>query len=222
MIHGIDFGIQYEIKLTTPVDLYNVIMPICIEIRNVLKYNITNIDKVNKLIIIPSKNLDDRFQQKKYGKKYIHNRSLLRYNDNNINRITNPHIFKYYDVKVFNDYIKNNHNLPEKISKEVLDVLEKRFNQLMDMYNDVDYIKKYSQEERFILSNERNELNKIIKIQRVLLDVDYYNEIIKIYENLTDIELNLEEQNLINSVLTHPKLNCFIDNHGFSLVDCYY
>jgi hypothetical protein len=218
----IDFGIQYEIKLNTPVDLYDIIMPICIELRNTFKYNLTNIDKVNKLIIVPYKNLDNRFQKQEYTKKYIHNRSLIRYNYNSINRNTHPDIFKYYDVKVFNDYIKNNHNLPEKISKEVLNILEKRLEQLIIMYDEDNYMIKYSPDERFLLSKERNELDKIIKIQRILIDVDYYNDIIKIYDNLTDIQLKPEEQELINNILNHPKLRGFIDNHGFSLVDSYY
>lgn len=222
MVHGFHYGLQYEINLIKPVDLYNDILSICIGVRNMIQYNITGLDKVSKLIIIPLKNLDKRFQNQEHTKKYINSLSRIKYNGTHMNRSTNQEEFKYYDVKIYNDYIKNNNNLPEPINSEILSVLEKRLDELIDMYDDIDYLKKYSEHERLLLSNERNELNTIIKIQRILIDTDYYNEIKLIYENLTNIQFNSEEQELINKVLNHPNLNGLVSNHGLSLVEYFY
>lgn len=219
MVHDYDYGIQYEIKFISPVDLYEVILPICSELRTMLQYNITRIDKVYKLIIIPHNNLKKRFLEKECTRSYIYNRSSIRYNGSNVDRINNPDIYKYYDVKVYSDYIKNKTNLPEPISVEMYKTLENRYNYLINLYDEIDYIPKYSEEERSTFNKQRIELDNILKIQRILINTDYYNEISKIYENLINIELTTDEIELINKILLHPSLNGLISKHGISLVD---
>lgn len=222
MVHGFDYAVQYEIKLINSVDLYEIILPICSELRTMLKYNITEIDKINKLIIIPHNNLKKRFEEKEYTRPYIHSRSSIRYNGSTVDRINNSDIYKYYDVKVYSDYVNNKTKLPEPISIEMYKTLENKYNYLINMYEeDVDYITKYSEEERLGFNKQRIELDNILKIQRILLNIDYYNEISKIYENLINIELTTYEIELINKVLLHPSLNGLIFNHGLCLVDYY-
>ena len=220
MVRGFDYGVQYEIELVKPLDLYNDILPICMGVRNMIQYNIVGIDKVSKLIIVPYGDLNFLFKKQEFYGKYIYGRTFIKSNGFlRINRITNPEEFKYFDVKIFNDYIKTIDDLPKPITNQMLNVLEKRLNELINMYDDIDYISKYSQKERLLLSNERNELDKIIKIQRIIMNENYYNEIESIYNNLTNIELTSDKILLIDKVLNHPKLNGFIANHGMRLVD---
>ena len=61
MVNGKYYGVQYEIYLNKKLDLYNDILPICIDVRKMITLD----EKVNKLIIFNYNELDKRLSQNK-------------------------------------------------------------------------------------------------------------------------------------------------------------
>ena len=70
--------------------------------------------------------------------------------------------------------------------------------------------------------NERISLLQKLNIQRIIARPDYFEEIKRIEESLTDIILSNEEEEIVNLVVSHPKLEGVIDCHGINLIEGYY
>jgi AAA+ ATPase superfamily predicted ATPase len=98
---------------------------------------------------------------------------------------------------------------------------EQRITELTNKYNEDEYWTKYTSEERKNFNTEKSILNELIITQRIISNPDYFTEIKQIYNELTNIELTEEEKQIIDKVLTHPKLEGNISNHGFNLIDYY-
>jgi len=60
-------------------------------------------------------------------------------------------------------------------------------------------------------------LTELLKIQYIISDNEYYQKIIEIEKNITNIKLTKEEL-LINTVMKHPKLEGLIEYSHFELV----
>jgi acyl carrier protein phosphodiesterase len=223
MVHGNNYGIEYVIFLEKPIDYFDDFLPICIDTRKMFK-----LDKVRrnsdfyKLVIINDHELDKRFSQREHIQKYMRSLDYISYNHLK-DRTTHPEEFKYYDVKMYNKYIKYSDDIESLpvFSQTQLEQLEQKMNELSNKYNEDDYWEKYTSEERKNFDIERQLLNEVLTIQRIISNSDYFTEIKKIYDELTNIELTEEEKQIINKVLTHPKLEGNISNHGFNLIDYY-
>jgi hypothetical protein len=220
MVHGNNYGIEYVIFLEKPIDLFDVVLPICIDTRKMIK-----LEKVRrnsdsyKLVIINHNELDKRFSQREYIHKYIRSLDYISYNHLK-DRTTHPEEFKYYDVKMYNKYIKYSDDI-ETLPAFSQTQLEQKITELTKKYNEDNYWEKYTSEERKNFDIERQLLNEVLTIQRIISNSDYFTEIKKIYDELTNIELTEEEKQIINKVLTHPNLEGNISNHGFNLFDYY-
>ena len=223
MVHGNNYGIEYVIFLEKPIDYFDDFLPICIDTRKMFK-----LDKVRrnsvfyKLVIINNSDLDNRFAKREHIQKYMRSLDYISYNHLK-DRTTHPEEFKYYDVKMYNKYIKYSDDIESLpvFSQTQLEQLEQKMNELTNKYNEDDYWEKYTSEERKNFDIERQLLNEVLIIQRIIKDPDYFTEIKKIYDELTNIELTEEEKQIINKVLTHPNLEGNISNHGFNLIDYY-
>lgn len=223
MVHGNNYGIEYVIFLEKPIDYFDDFLPICIDTRKMFK-----LDKVRrnsdfyKLVIINDHELDKRFSQREHIQKYMRSLDYISYNHLK-DRTTHPEEFKYYDVKMYNKYIKYSDDIESLpvFSQTQLEQLEQKMNELTNKYNEDDYWEKYTSEERKNFDIERQLLNEVLIIQRIIKDPDYFTEIKQIYNELTNIELTEEEKQTIDKVLNHPKLEGYISNHGFNLIDYY-
>jgi hypothetical protein len=223
MVHGNNYGIEYVIFLEKPIDYFDDFLPICIDTRKMFK-----LDKVRrnsdfyKLVIINNSDLDNRFSQREHIQKYMRSLDYISYNHLK-DRTTHPEEFKYYDVKMYNKYIKYSDDIESLpvFSQTQLEQLEQKMNELTNKYNEDDYWEKYTSEERKNFDIERQLLNEVLIIQRIIKDPDYFTEIKQIYNELTNIELTQEEKQTIDKVLNHPKLEGYNSNHGFNLIDYY-
>lgn len=218
MVHGNYYGVQYEIFLNKEIDLYNDVLPICIDVRKMI--SLEKIDNYYKLVIIPYKELDERFEKREHVRKYMKSLDEISYNYQ-ITRKSNPEAFMYYYVKIYAKHIKYSEGF-EPYTDDMFEKLENKVQELSSKYNEVDYWEKYSSEEIKKFDIERGILMDVLKIQQIIRNNDYYEEIKEIEQELTDIKLTDGEKELIDKVLTHPKLEGTIKCHGINLIDGFY
>jgi hypothetical protein len=111
MIRGYYYGVQYEIYLNKELDLYDDILPICIDARQMISLEKIKKDcNENKLVIIPYEKLNKRFDERKYTSAYITSLNKISY-DHKLNRKDNPELFKYYDVRFYGTNIKHSEEM---------------------------------------------------------------------------------------------------------------
>jgi hypothetical protein len=180
------YGLQYEVVFDKDLDLYDDVLPICIYLRkNVqIKYNYPN-----TLILFSYEELGERFRQNRHNKQqYVYLK--------NTSRKTHPDIYKFIDVKNYNNYIKYEKNIILPISQEELNNYDQKYNQLKNNFNNltVDDIK------------ELEKLEEILKIQHIVSNPEYYDEIKELENEVTKIEFTNEEKEIITKMLNYPKL----------------
>lgn len=218
MVHGNYYGVQYEIYLNKELDLFNDILPICIDVRKMI--SLEKHSNQYKLVIIPYRELDERFEKREHVRKYMQSLDEISYN-HQITRKSNPEEFKYYDVKIYKTYIKHSEEI-EPYTDETFENLEKKVEELSSKYNEHDYWEKYSSEERKSFDIERGILMDVLKVQRIIRNKNYFEEIKEIERELTNIELTDGEKELINTVINHPKLEGSIAFHGINLIEGFF
>jgi hypothetical protein len=222
MVHGFYYGVQYEICLNKKVDLFDDILPICIDVRTMISLEKgKSSHEQDKLIIIPYRSLDGRFSERQHNRNYVTSLDEIKMN-RATNRKTNPRAFKYYDVKMYKMHIKYANNVQQPYTDELFQQLENRLDELTNNYDEEDYSEKYSYEERMQFYYEKSLLIEQLTVQRIIRDKEYFEEIKEIERELTDITLTESEENLVMQVLQHPKIKDIIAYHGINLVDTFY
>ena len=221
MVHGNYYGVQYEIYINKELDLFNDILPICINVRKMI--SLEKVDKNSeqyKLVIIPYRELNERFEKKEQVRKYMQSLDEISYN-HQFTRKTHPDLFKYYDVKIYKTYIKHSKEIDEPCTEEMFENLEKKLEELLRKYDEDDFWDKSKQElDEFGI--EVGILKDILKIQRIIRNKDYFEEIKEIERELTNIELTDGEKEIINKVINHPKLEGAIDFYGINLIEGFF
>jgi hypothetical protein len=227
MVHGNWYSARYEIYLTKPLDLYNDILPICSSIKYMLKYIQMGKDGIDgyKLIIIDTANLDKRFTTRPIANYYACALDTIEYDYNNkqITREKEPTMFEYQDVFTYANKIKHQNqedNLFIPIKKEQLEELKIRLEEILDI--SAGLCDKKSENDCKALTLEYNKILKTIQIQPIIANPEYYNKIISMEQELTNIELTQEELDLIKAVETHPSLAGLIKFSGFNLANGFY
>ena len=223
MVHGNWYSVRYEIYLTKPLDLYNDILPICSSVRYMLKYVQMVKDGIDeyKLIIIDTENLNKRFITRPIAKSYACALDTIEYsyNDKTVTRENEPTMFEYQDVFTYANKIKHQ-NAPVIMSTMELDDLKIRLKEIRDILDKQS--DKKSENDFKALTLEYNQLFKTKQIQPIIANPEYYNKIISMEQELTNIELTQEELYLIKAVETHPSLAGLIKFSGFNLANGYY
>ena len=225
MVHGNWYSARYEIYLTKPLDLYNDILPICSSIRYMLKYIQMGKDGIDgyKLIIIDTANLDKRFTTRPIANSYACALDTIEYSYKTVTREKDPTMFEYQDVFTYANKIKHQNqedNLFIPIKKEQLEELKIRLEEIIDV--SAGLRDKKSEIDVNVLQLEYNKIFKTIQIQLIIANPEYYNKIISMEQELTNIKLTQEELDLIKAVETHPSLAGLIKFSGFNLANGYY
>ena len=200
MVHGTNYGVQYIIKLNKDIDLYDDLLPICSSVRSMIKI-IPN----QKICILPYNTLDKRFGENVYSTKLISSlfseyRSFRERND------ANKDLFIYLDIYNYSKFVKDEKNLTPLSKQEILDI-ELMYKKLL---NDETYSKD--------VHDNIIKLTDLLKIQYIISDSDYYQKIIEMEKNITNIQLTEQEKILIDTVMKHPKLEGLIEYSHFELV----
>lgn len=221
MVHGNYYGVQYEIYLNKELDLFDDILPICIDVRKMISLEkVDKISKKYKLVVIPYKELEKRFVKKEYFSNYMQSNDYISFNSLHITRKSNSDKFKYYDVKTYKNILKHN-QCPIPFTQEELKNCEKRFEDIIEIYKCDNFWNK-PEEERKELDIEQDKLRQTLNIQRIISNPVYFEEIKEIERELTNIELTRDEEELVLQVLHHPKLEGVISSHGINLIDGFY
>jgi hypothetical protein len=200
MVHGTNYGVQYIIKLNKEIDLYDDLLPICSHVRTMLK-----ILPDQKICILHYNTLDKRFRENEESKKLISS-LFSEYSSIRERNDTNKDLFIYLDVYNYSKFVKDKKNLTPLSKQEILNI-ESMYKKLLD--SEI-YLKE--------IDDEIIRLKDLLKIQYIISDNEYYQKIIEIEKNITNIQLTKEEELLIDIVIKHPKLEGLIEYSHFELM----
>jgi hypothetical protein len=178
MVHGNIYGIQYEIYLSKPLDLYNDVLPMCTQVRKMIKYE----ESANKLVLISYGDLSGRFYSNPLARTWA---QILDINDYEQKQNPTGQMKEFYDVKIYSGY---KHEQIEPIGSEELNSISKKINKLEEING---------------WTKELYELHKIKNIQSIVQDSDYFNKVKSIEESLTNVVLTAEEDKLIEMILSN-------------------
>jgi len=213
--------VQYEIYLTKQLDYFNDILPICIEIRKMLKYSevVVNLYESKYKIVV--------FSHEKFTNWFNHcSPHSLKYQTtlNNLWKTNYPITYEdklYSNIKLYKNKIKHNPQNQIAIDPDEYNKLTNIFNELNKITGAYDKYLTYTEKEIEKLESEKQKIFDILEIQNLIQEsnLKYYNKVKAIETELTNIELSEEENNILQKVLNHPTLNNIIEFHGFNLVE---
>jgi hypothetical protein len=216
MVHGTYYGIQYEIHLTKEIDFYNDLLPIWIDVRARIEMEKDKHTGNYKLIIISHREFEKQLLNRSIFKSYIRENNSIAFDK--LNRSDDEiRQLKYVMVNLYEKFIKNNTDLPEPITKE-------KYNQLVVDWNEIERNSWMHDE---MTDDEWREYNikqfnicKQLKIQRIIHDLEYFDEIKSLYKQLLQqVSFTEQHSKIIEKVISHPKLDSIISRHGLTLVD---
>jgi hypothetical protein len=123
-------------------------------------------------------------------------------------------------VNLYEKLIRHNTNLPNPITKE-------EFNQLSIERQRLEHIDRWSrnlsQAELREHTIKYNKLLDEIQVQRIIHDPEYFEEIKNLHAQiLEEVRFTEEQRELIEKVISHPKLEGNVRWHGLTLVDGYW
>jgi hypothetical protein len=210
MVHGNYYDIQYEIFLTKEIDFYDDLLPIWMEVRAKIEI------QKDKLIVY-----------RKFDKQLCKNSlfsSYVRENDDRLCKGIHTEEYlrtkKFLMVNLYEKLIRHNTNLPNPITKE-------EFNQLSIERQRLEHIDRWSrnlsQAELREHTIKYNKLLDEIQVQRIIHDPEYFEEIKNLHAQiLEEVRFTEEQRELIEKVISHPKLEGNVRWHGLTLVDGYW
>lgn len=180
------FGIRCIIKLNKYFDYYNDILPLCIELKHMIKYN-----KKHNILIVFSKCFEDRFYSKTIYKKIINS---IKNNDSNI--------LIWKDVLNYSINYKHNNEV-NKYTNDELYHMNNRFTEIQNNYAELPDD----------ISAEYKELFPIIEYYNMISNKDRFEKIKNLEKELIYIPLNNDEKEILNIINEKFKDNIdYIDN----------
>ena len=223
MVHGNYYGIQYEIYLTKEIDFYDDLLPIWVNARARIEMEKDKNSGKYKLIVIPYKQFDKQLYNNSLFNKYIKENdeaSFCRKYETEQELISK----KFVMVTHYNSYVKHNSNLPEPLSEEDYNLLLESYQEINSkLTENAGIINGLSNKEWNELETERTDLFNRLKVQRIIHNQEYFEEIKNLEKELTEqVILSNEQNELVNKVLTYTKLEGLISWHGLSLINGYY
>lgn len=191
MVHGICYGIEYQVLLSKPLDLYDHILPICIGLRTMLKFDPSD---PCKIVILDSKTLAKRFDSNPVAQQFV----------------SDP------DVQHYSELIK--HELvPNKIlGSEEIEQINKNHSILISQANEPEFWSSSAESVK-----KRSDIQKTIEImvtQEIISDSSRYTRAIELESQMCQIELTDVEKDLINQVISNPIITPILKYSGLNLI----
>lgn len=219
MVHGNFYGIQYEIYLTKDLDFYDDLLPIWSEVRARIEMEKDKESGTSKLIVITYQELNKQLNTNSLFLKFIkENDEASFYNEyKNEEDIISK---KFVLVKQYIKYLKYNSDLPDPISEDSYKVFVESLEYVCNKLNKKTDL---SQKEVEQLENQKIYLSNKLRVQRIIHNKKFFEEIKNLEKELIQqVNLSEEQNELIKKVVTHPKLEGIISRHGLTIIDGYY
>ncbi len=218
MVHGTYYGIQYEIYLKPNVyfDFFSDLLPIWIDTRTRIEMEFDKIYGRYKLIIIPYKAFDKELIKNKLFNQYVDQNTNCKYSK----ELTEEEVknLLFFNVCQYSKFIKHNLNLPKKMTEDEFKILVESWKIIQNVRTAF-----LGEKECIEIETERNDLFYKLKFQRVIHDQEYFEQIKNLEKELIEqVSLNQQQIALINSIISHPKLEGLVGWHGLGLVDGFY
>ena len=123
-------------------------------------------------------------------------------------------------VKQYIKYLKYNSDLPDPISEDSYKVFVESLEYVCNKLNKKTDL---SQKEVEQLENQKIYLSNKLRVQRIIHNKKFFEEIKNLEKELIQqVNLSEEQNELIKKVVTHPKLEGIISRHGLTIIDGYY
>jgi hypothetical protein len=219
MVYGNFYGIQYEIQLTKDLDFYDDLLPIWSEVRARIEMEKDKESGTSKLIVITYQELNKQLNTNSLFLKFIkENDEASFYNEyKNEEDIISK---KFVLVKQYIKYLKYNSDLPDPISEDSYKVFVESLEYVCNKLNKKTDL---SQKEVEQLENQKIYLSNKLRVQRIIHNKKFFEEIKNLEKELIQqVNLSEEQNELIKKVVTHPKLEGIISRHGLTIIDGYY
>jgi hypothetical protein len=212
MVHGTNYGIQLIVQTDRPLDYYNDILKLSIDIRTELYKRQGD---PSSFVLYSRRYLENRIEQVDEWPAYVEAMDRLeyrRFNYPNMTRDTHPDTFFYYDVTLYNNAIKDNPAFC-RMTLEEFKQLEQEYIQLKTQLEQEKDTKVKNE-----LYKKRDTLYKQIELQRIVVDPVYYTKVQEMEQKLTDIELTDAEAETLGFVLQHPLFSDNVIRYKFELI----
>ena len=195
MVHGTGYSIKYQIVLTKPLDLYDHVLPICIELRSMLEFDPSD---PYKLIVLSSQALSSRFKSNHLAQKFV----------------SDP------DVQIYSELIASQIVSDQVLEPAQLESIKKIYSKLKDESEEPEFWSRnpISVQKRLDIEKAR----QIIVSQDLISNQVRYIRAQDLYNQICQIELTDQEKELIEQVKAHPAINPIIKCCGYSIIKSYY
>jgi hypothetical protein len=219
MVHGNFYGIQYEIFINCNLDFYDDLLPIWTAVRARIELEKDKDAGINKLIIIPHEEFSQQLYNNKVFNSYSRENDQMSYSHESVRESFIRHS-KYFMVRQYEKFVKHNKNLPEPMTKEQFDELVKEWERLEKIKFTEE---KMNDDEWKEFNTKRSTTFNQLKIQRIIHDPEYFEEIKKLDKKILEqVNFTKEQSQIIQKVLAHPKFEGNVIWHGLNLIDGYY
>lgn len=195
MVHGTGYSIKYQIVLTKPLDLYDHVLPICIELRSMLELDPLD---PTKLTVLGSQALSSRFRSNYLAQKFV----------------SDP------DVQIYSELIASQIVSDQVLEPAQLEPIKKIYSKLKEESEEPEFWSgnPISVQKRL----DKEKARQIIMSQDLISDQVRYSHAQNLYNQICQIELTNQEKELIEQVKSHPAINPIIKCCGYSIIKSYY
>lgn len=191
MVHGINLGVRYIIKLNKKIDYYDIFLNICILLRKMI-----SIIDDNKIIILNNNILEERFRKLSLVNEYCKNVELSEYS------LRGDTDLKWVDVYKYSSQIKFSKNDIIKSEEEINEYKQKCENEILDgTKNDM---------------TELIELNEIIHHENYyncIKDLEQQITNIELSENEIKLINSIKELSLLNGLIEDEGFELMIERY---------
>lgn len=222
MVHYTNYGVQYIFKLNINVDYFNIILPLCIKFRHMLTYS-----EIDNLIVVWDSNyLNDRFNDNALINKYIeaiHYCKSLRklpksMESTKFMESTNEDYYNAFDYSRYIKFDPRYQNITSTFITEMKNKLSEFINYCatnIDKYGIINRNKSIYDNETFCNLMSTKYIYDIISNEN-------FDQICALEQQISTIELNLNEKKIIEEIEKYEPLKDIIIKHGFQLTEIHY
>jgi hypothetical protein len=174
MVHGINLGVRYIIKLNKKIDYYDIFLNICILLRKMI-----SIVDDNKIIILDNHILEKRFRKLSLANEYRKNVELYEYS------LRGDTDLKWVDVYKYSSQIKFSNNVIIKSEEEINEYKQKYENEILDgTKNDMTNLIELNE-----IIHHENYYNCIKDLEQQITNIELSEDEIQLINTIKEIPL---------------------------------